>query len=172
MSSLLRNNISHERFPLKSPLQLLQLPWSEYHGCWVWVHWVVALNVGPLFLSFVSSLNDDVCEPFALIEVLTNHVAVWAWKTWNECTLVQSTYHTWVMNLEDFVGSGHPQNAPEYRKSYPTNSKMCSFSQFTSSWSAQSHGPLMVMMKNCGPLYHESCPSLWDSDGVNALFVT
>ena len=24
---------------------------------------VVALNVGPLFFSFVPSLNDDVCEP-------------------------------------------------------------------------------------------------------------
>ena len=94
VSSLLRNNISHERFPLKSPLQLLQLPWSEYHACWVWVHLVVALNVGPLFFSFVTSLNDDVCEPFALIKILTNHVAFWAWKTWNECMLVQSTYHT------------------------------------------------------------------------------
>ena len=94
VSSVLSSDISHEGFPLKSPLQLLQLPWSEYHACWVWVHWVVALNVGPLFFSFVTSLNDDVCEPFALIKILTNHVAVWAWKTWNECTLVQSTYHT------------------------------------------------------------------------------
>ena len=41
-------------------------------------------------------------------------------------------------------------NAPEYRKSYLPNSKLCSFSQLTFSWSVQS----------CGPLYHESCPSL------------
>ena len=27
---------------------------------------VVAHNVGPLFFSLVPSLNDDVCEPFAL----------------------------------------------------------------------------------------------------------
>ena len=52
------------------------------------------------------------------------------------------------MILDDFLGSGHPQNAPEYRKSYLPNSKLCSFSQLTFSWSVQSCGPLMVMMKN------------------------
>ena len=66
---------------------------NEYHACWVWVHWVVALNVGPLFFSFVTSLNDDICEPFALITILTIHVAVWACKTWNEL-LVKLTYRT------------------------------------------------------------------------------
>ena len=34
------------------------------------------LHLMPLFFSFVTSLNDDVCEPFALIKILTNHVAV------------------------------------------------------------------------------------------------
>ena len=37
---------------------------------------VVALNVGPLFFSFVPSLNDDVCEPFALKKIRITHVAV------------------------------------------------------------------------------------------------
>jgi hypothetical protein len=52
------------------------------------------------------------------------------------------------MILEDFFGSGLPQNAQEYRKSYLPNSKLCSFSQLTFSLSVQSFGPLMVMMKN------------------------
>jgi hypothetical protein len=30
---------------------------------------VVALNVGPLFFTFVPSLNDDVCEPSAVKEI-------------------------------------------------------------------------------------------------------
>jgi hypothetical protein len=54
------------------------------------------------------------------------------------------------MILDDFLGSGHPQNAPKYRKSYLPNSKLCSFSQLTFSWSVQSCGPSMVMMKNVG----------------------
>ena len=36
----------------------------------------IALNVGPLSFCFVTSLNDDVYEPFAPIKILTNHVAV------------------------------------------------------------------------------------------------
>ena len=36
---------------------------------------VVALNVGPLFFSFVPSLNNDVCEPFALKKIRITHVA-------------------------------------------------------------------------------------------------
>ena len=31
-------------------------------------------NVGPLFLCFVPSLNDDVCEPFALKKIRITHV--------------------------------------------------------------------------------------------------
>jgi hypothetical protein len=37
---------------------------------------VVALNVGPLLFSFLPSLNDDVCELFALKKMLISHVAV------------------------------------------------------------------------------------------------
>ena len=37
---------------------------------------VVALNVGPMFFSFVPSLNDDVCEPFALKKIRITHVAI------------------------------------------------------------------------------------------------
>ena len=55
MYSLLRNYISHETFQTKSP--------HYYNGT---EYNVVAPNVGPLFFSLVPSLNDDVCEPFAL----------------------------------------------------------------------------------------------------------
>ena len=37
---------------------------------------VVALNVGPLFFTFVPSLNDDVCEPSAVKEIWITHGAV------------------------------------------------------------------------------------------------
>ena len=63
---------------------------------------VVALNVGPLFFSFVPSLNNDACEPFALKKKKKSLMWQFLKKT---C-------------------SGHPKNAPEGRKSYQLNSKM------------------------------------------------
>ena len=41
---------------------------------------VVALNVGPLFLTFVPSLNDDACMPFALKKIIFTQVAVVSFK--------------------------------------------------------------------------------------------
>ena len=67
--------ISVIKDPLKSPLQLLQL--------FVGFEFIELLHLMALFFSFVTSLNDDVCEPFALIKILTNCVAVRAWKTLN-----------------------------------------------------------------------------------------
>ena len=57
MSSLLRNHISHERFKLHQGAATTTA---------LNIMVVFALNVGPLFFSFVPSLNDDICEPFAL----------------------------------------------------------------------------------------------------------
>ena len=47
-----------------------------------------ALNVGPLCFSFVPSLNDDVCEAFALKNIIT-HVA---FKANMLCLLVNKFY--------------------------------------------------------------------------------
>ena len=74
--------------------------------------------------------------------------------------LVQLTYRTQVMILDDFLGSGHPQNAPEYRKSYLPNSKFLQLLSAHVQLKCAVMWPSDGYDEKCGPLYHESCPSL------------
>ena len=93
---------------------------NEYHACWVWVHWVVS------------------CVVFQFCDIIE-----W-WCMWAFCidknTFMENMKLIYVGTINipciDFLGSGHPQNATEYRISYLPNSKFCSFSQLTFSHEA------------------------------------
>ena len=126
VGSLLRNNNSHERFQLKSSLQLYN--YTEYNASCCTSFWATVFEFCAIIESWsmwalcteknknaaVSFKTNLLCLLFnKSIDMLKMHLSME-----NMILMYVGSFNIhrlWIMN--SFLGSGHPQNAPENRKS-------------------------------------------------------